>query len=149
MRALVKDPVRGYIYDRYGKLIVDVGPSYSVTIVPAEFEKRNTGMLSSILQMDQRTLEDRIARARTSSPFLPARIKRDVDMKTLSAIEEHLTLLRGVSYQIESKRVYPTSAHASHLLGYRREISDAQLSDGDEVPQTRGSCRCRRARSTL
>lgn len=132
VRALVQDPVRGYIYDRNGKLIADVGPSYAVTIVPAEFEKRNMGMLASILRMDQQTLEDRIARARTYSPFLPARIKRDVDMKTLAAIEEHLTRLRGVSYQIESKRVYPTRAHASHLLGYRREISDAQLSEGNE-----------------
>ena len=129
VRALVKDPVRGYIYDRYGKLIADVGPSYSVTLVPAEFEKRNIPLLSSILQMETQALEDRIARARIYSPYLPARIKRDVDMKTLAAIEEHMTTLRGVSFQVESKRVYPTTARASHLLGYRREISDAQLSD--------------------
>jgi penicillin-binding protein 2 len=37
-----------------------------------------------------------------------------------------------VSFQVESKRVYPTTAHASHLLGYRREISDVQLSDATE-----------------
>jgi penicillin-binding protein 2 len=128
VRALTKDPVRGYMYDRYGRLFVDVGPSYSVTLVPAEFEKQNIGLLSSILQMEPKVLEDRIARARTYSPFLPARIKRDVDMKTLAAIEEHLSVLTGVSYQVESKRVYPTLARASHLLGYRREISDAQLS---------------------
>ena len=132
VRALVKDPVRGYIYDRYGKLIVDVGPSYSVTLVPAEFEKRNIPLLSSILQMEPQVLDDRIARARLYSPYLPARIKRDVDMKTLAAIEERLTTLRGVSFQVESKRVYPTPAHASHLLGYRREISDAQLSDATD-----------------
>jgi penicillin-binding protein 2 len=48
-------------------------------------------------------------------------------MKTLAAIEEHLPVLTGVSYQVESKRIYPTLARASHLLGYRREISDAQL----------------------
>jgi penicillin-binding protein 2 len=132
VRALVKDPVRGYIYDRYGKLIVDVGPSYSVTLVPAEFEKRNIPLLSSILQMEPQALDDRIARARIYSPYLPARIKRDVDMKTLAAIEEHMTTLRGVSFQVESKRVYPTPAHASHLLGYRREISDVQLSDATD-----------------
>ena len=132
VRALVKDPVRGYIYDRNGKLIVDVGPSYSVTLVPAEFEKRNIPLLSSILQMDPQTLEERINRARVYSPFLPARMKRDVDMKTLAAIEEHMTTLRGVSFQVESKRVYPTTAHASHLLGYRREISDAQLTEATE-----------------
>ncbi|MCX6132502.1 MAG: penicillin-binding protein 2 [Ignavibacteriales bacterium] len=132
VRGLVKDPVRGYIYDRNGKLIVDVGPAYSVTLVPAEFEKRNIPLLSSILQMEPQTLEERIARARAYSPFIPARIKRDIDMKTLAAIEEHLTTLRGVSFQVESKRVYPTGAYASHLLGYRREISDAQLSDAGE-----------------
>jgi penicillin-binding protein 2 len=132
VRALVKDPVRGYIFDRFGKLIVDVGPSYSVTLVPAEFEKRNIPLLSSILQMEPQALEDRIARARVYSPYLPARIKRDVEMRTLAAIEEHMTTLRGVSFQVESKRVYPTTAHASHLLGYRREISDIQLSDAND-----------------
>jgi len=129
VRALIKDPVRGYIYDRYGRLLVDVGPSYSITLVPAEFEKRNARLLSSILQLDSSSLEDRINRARTYSPFLPARIKRDVDMKTLAAIEENLPTLRGITYQIESKRVYPTAARAPHLFGYRREISDAQLTD--------------------
>jgi penicillin-binding protein 2 len=132
VRALVKDPVRGYIYDRYGKLIVDVGPSYSITLVPAEFEKKNIPLLSSILRIDPQTLEDRINRARVYSPFLPARIMRDVEMKTLAAIEEHLTTLHGVSFQVESKRVYPTTARASHLLGYRREISDAQLTETTE-----------------
>jgi penicillin-binding protein 2 len=128
VRALTKDPVRGYIYDRYGKLLVDVGPSYSVTLVPAEFERQNLERLSSILQLEPKALEDRITRARAYSPFLPARIKRDIDMKTLAAIEEQLPMLAGVSYQVESKRVYPTLARASHLFGYRREISDAQLS---------------------
>jgi penicillin-binding protein 2 len=132
VRALIKDPVRGYIYDRYGRLLVDVGPSYSVTLVPAEFEKRNAKLLSSILQVDSSALEDRINRARAYSPFLPARIKRDVDMRTLAAIEENLPILRGISFQVESKRMYPTAARAPHLFGYRREISDAQLTDFGE-----------------
>lgn len=127
IRALVKDPIRGYIYDRNGRLVVDVGPSYSVTLVPIEFEKRNQNLLASLLQMDSQTVDERVARARSYSPFLPSRIKRDVDIKTLSAIEEHLPVLHGVSYQIESKRMYPTKARAPHLLGYSREISDAQL----------------------
>lgn len=132
VRALIKDPVRGYIYDRYGRLLVDVGPSYSITLVPSEFEKRNARLLSSILQVDSSSLDDRIKRALAYSPFLPARIKRDVDMKTLAAIEENLPTLRGISYQVESKRVYPTAARAPHLFGYRREISDAQLTDAGD-----------------
>jgi penicillin-binding protein 2 len=133
VRALIKDPVRGYMYDRNGLLLVDVGPSYSVTLVPAEFEKRNAKTLASILQMDSTTLDERVARARAYSPYQPARMKRDIDMRTLSAIEENLPILQGISYQVESKRMYPTSARGPHLFGYRREISDAQLTDAGEL----------------
>jgi penicillin-binding protein 2 len=127
IRALVQDPIRGYMFDRNGHLVVDVGPSYAITLVPIDFDTNNIDLLSSLLQIDPATLRDRIARARAFSPFLPSRIKRDADTRMLAAIEEHLTSLRGISYQIESKRVYRTKAHASHLLGYRREISDVQL----------------------
>ncbi len=132
VRAIVQDPIRGYMFDRNGQLVVDVGPSYAITLVPVDFDMKNLDLLSALLQIDPATLKDRIARARAYSPFLPSRIKRDVDTRTLAAIEEHLTNLRGISYQIESKRVYRTKAHASHLLGYRREISDAQLAQAGE-----------------
>ena len=132
VRALIREPIRGYMFDRNGKLIVDVGPSYSITLAPFEFDKATFPMLSSLLKIDSLTLEERIARARTYSPFLPSRIRRDVDIRTLALIEEHLPVLRGISYEIESKRVYPTAVHASHLFGYRREISDAQLAQLSE-----------------
>ncbi len=132
VRPLIREPIRGYMFDRNGKLIVDVGPSYSITLAPFEFDKATFPMLSSLLKIDSLTLEERIARARTYSPFLPSRIRRDVDIRTLALIEEHLPVLRGISYEIESKRVYPTAVHASHLFGYRREISDAQLAQLSE-----------------
>jgi penicillin-binding protein 2 len=132
VRALIREPIRGYMFDRNGKLIVDVGPSYSITLAPFEFDKATFPMLSSLLKIDSLTLEERITRARTYSPFLPSRIRRDVDIRTLALIEEHLPVLRGISYEIESKRVYPTAVHASHLFGYRREISDAQLAQLSE-----------------
>ncbi|MEX2088777.1 MAG: hypothetical protein WEB62_03360, partial [Bacteroidota bacterium] len=54
IRALIKEPIRGYIYDRTGKLVVDVGPSYTVMIVPSEFDKRTMPLLSSLLEMEPR-----------------------------------------------------------------------------------------------
>lgn len=132
IRALIKEPIRGYIYDRSGKLVVDVGPSYTVMIVPAEFDKRTMPLLSSLLDMEPRAIEERIARARAYSPYLPSRLKRDIGFESLAALEEHLPLLSGISYQVESKRSYPTNALAPHLLGYSREISDAQLSNVGE-----------------
>ncbi|MBF8247521.1 MAG: Cell division protein, partial [Bacteroidetes bacterium] len=49
-----------------------------------------------------------------------------------SAIEEHLFKLPGVSYEVESKRYYPTTARAPHLFGYCKEITDAQLTKTGE-----------------
>lgn len=128
LRSLVKEPIRGYIYDRNGNLLVDVGPSYTLMITPAEFDEKTLPRLASILAMDPERIEERIDRGRMYSRFSPTRVKRDIDFKTLSAIEESIYLLPGVSYQVESKRYYPTHARASHLLGYCKEISDAQLS---------------------
>lgn len=127
LRSIVREPIRGYVFDRNGKLFVDVGPSYSVTVTPAEFNARSLPLLSSILKTDTAAILERIEKGRSHSRFSPTRVKRDIDFKTLSALEEHLYLLPGVGYQVDSKRYYPTGAQASHILGYCKEISDAQL----------------------
>jgi penicillin-binding protein 2 len=126
-RTIVQEPVRGYIYDRNGRLVVDDGPSYSITVIPASFDTSDLQMLSSILQMDPTTVMERITRGKIQARFNPVRIKRDVDFQTLAAIEEHLYLMHGVGCETDSKRIYPDGARAPHLLGYCKEITDAQL----------------------
>jgi len=127
LRAIARDPIRGYIFDRRGALVVDVGPSYSVTVTPEEFNEHSLPLLSSLLALDDQVIRERIEKGRVYSRFSPTRIKRDINFTALSALEEHLYLLPGVGYQIDSKRYYPTGASATHLLGYCKEISDAQL----------------------
>jgi penicillin-binding protein 2 len=127
VRAILDEPVRGYMYDRNGKLVVDVGPAYSITVLPASFDTANSPLLSSVLDVDKQALQERIVRGKTFSRFMPVRIKRDVDFPMLSAVEENLYLLPGINYDVESKRLYLPEVRASHLLGYCKEISDAQL----------------------
>jgi penicillin-binding protein 2 len=127
VRSVEKTPLRGYMFDRHGVLMVDVGPFYTVTVTPAEFNPANIRPLASILRLDPEVVRERIAKGQSYSRFAPARILRDVDFRTVSAVEERLYLLPGVGFQIESKRAYPTPARASHLLGYCREVTDAQL----------------------
>jgi len=127
VRPVPRDAVRGYMYDRNGKLIVDVGPLYSVTITPFEFDTSCVPALCKLLQVDRSYIAERLKRGREYNPYIPVRIKRDVDFQTLSLIEEYSYLLPGVSYEIETKRVYHEGITGSHLLGYCKEISDAQL----------------------
>jgi penicillin-binding protein 2 len=133
VRAVVREPVRGYMLDRNGRLVVDVGPAYFVTVTPSAFQPQNLETLANILRMPPKELADRIAQGRAHSRFLPARVKRDIDFKTLAELEERLFLLPGVDYQVESKRTYPSFLRSIHLFGYVREISDIQLSRSGEI----------------
>jgi penicillin-binding protein 2 len=136
VRTIVKEPVRGFIFDRNGRLVVDVGPAYSVTVTPATFDSTTLSFLSSLLQMEPSVIQEHINRGRIYSRFSPVRIKRDVDFKTLAAVEENLYHLPGVAYEVDSKRIYPFNVRAPHLLGYCKEITDAQLAKvGSEYQQ--------------
>ncbi len=133
VRAIVKEPLRGHMFDRNGALIVDVGPSYTITVTPAVFEMDKVERLAALLQISPKEVADKIAKGRAYSRFTPTRIKRDVDYRTLAAIEEKLFSLPGVNYQVESKRAYTTKMRAPHLLGYVKEISDVQLARSSDV----------------
>ena len=131
VRPAVKEPIRGYMFDRNKRLIVDSRASYSVTVTPSEFKENLVPLLSSVLEVDSELIKDRIRRGRLYSIFAPTRIKRDVDFKTLAFIEENRDRLSGVGYHVETRRSYPTEVQASHLLGYAREISEQQLGKSD------------------
>jgi penicillin-binding protein 2 len=127
IRQVMKDPVRGYIFDRNGRMLVDNRPSYSVMLTPMDFNMKNIPLLAQILDMPPDVLADKIKKAREYSVFTPTRLKRDVDFKTLSTLEEYKSSFPGVQIQIDSKRFYDSPAHATHLLGYAKEISESQL----------------------
>jgi len=127
IRTIPREPVRGYMYDRTAKLVVDNRPAFTVTVMPFEFDTSRIPHLATLLQLDPAFIRDRLKKGSAYSRFVPVKIKRDVDFRTLSALEEHRERLPGVDYQIESKRFYTTRAVASHILGYAKEISESQL----------------------
>jgi len=127
IRTIPKEPVRGYIFDRNGTLVVDNRPAFTVTIMPFEFDKSTIDYLSRLLSLDPEFIRERLRKGEAYSRFAPVKIKRDIDFKTLAALEENRDRLPGVDYQVESKRWYTTRALASHTLGYTKEISESQM----------------------
>lgn len=132
IRTIPHDAVRGYMFDRNGRLVVDNRPSYTVTITPAEFDPNTIDDLSSILHLDREFILERVKKGREHNRFTPTKVKRDVDFATLSYIEENRSRFPGVNFEVESKRYYPTNAKAPHLFGYTKEISERQLADMGE-----------------
>jgi len=129
VRPIPREPIRGYVYDRNGTLIIDNRPSYTVTVTPSEFDPNTVDALTSLLHLDRAFIIDRVKKGKEHNRFAPVRIKRDIDFQTLSVIEENRDRFPGVDYEIETKRYYPTTANAPHLFGYTKEISERQLAD--------------------
>lgn len=138
VRYIPKEPIRGYMYDRKGRLVVDNRPSFTVTVMPYEFNDGSLPYLASLLKLDPSDVRERINAGAKYSKFVPVRIKRDVDTRTIAALEENRERLPGVDYQIESMRMYASRAFASHILGYTKEVSETQLKQLDPEQYAQG-----------
>lgn len=132
VRPIAHEPIRGYIFDRNGKVIVDNRPAYTMTVTPSEFRSEAASFLASALRIDPVFIIDRVKRGIRYNRFAPTKIKRDIDFATLSLIEENRDKLPGVDYQIETKRFFATKAKLTHLMGYTKEISERLLAQTSE-----------------
>jgi len=136
IRVEVLTAPRGEIRDRKGRLLADCVPSFTVTLDPFDkaYARAPARMdstlraLGPILGADPAELRDKIQRERKIS-FLPIRLKRNVDIKTVAFVSEHRDRLPGVQVESEPLRRYPLGLIGSHLLGYVGEISDKELAD--------------------
>jgi penicillin-binding protein 2 len=128
----IKAP-RGVILDKDSQVIVQNRPSYSVYLVPHDVPDIDaaSALLAEMLKMDETYLKEIIA-AGWKGRFQPIRLKRDVDFKTISVLEEHSLDVPGLVFQVEPTRLYPDSGYGSHLYGYVGEVSENELEAGKE-----------------
>lgn len=123
VKTIITTPARGLIFDRNNKLLVDNKPAYSVMITKKEFDTNNIGMVSGLIGMDPQMLRDELKKIEGTNRFIPTRIMRDVDFRVVSFIEENREILKGVDYNVDPIRLYPTDFKGSHTIGYTKEIS--------------------------
>ncbi len=128
IRDVIVDAPRGLILDRSGIVLVDNRPTYSISVIPYEFlrSKGTSRLLALILNIDEKVLVKKVKKKKIGN-FSPVRVKRNVDFKTVSDIEENLFDLVGVYYHIDSKRFYPSEVKAPHLFGYLGEITSDEI----------------------
>jgi len=134
IRMDIVNPARGLILDRYGEILVENQPIYSITITPSKFDRKKIGLLSTILQIDSQLILERVNEAQDYSWHRPSRLFTEVPFEIFSVVEENLWRLPGIGHQIESKRNYPKELSASHILGYLRE---ADPEDYEEIVELR------------
>lgn len=129
IKAVEETPLRGVFYDRNGRLLVENTPTYTVQIIPADYDTSNNNFLENILSIEKGTIKNLLFKNRQYSKFVPLKVKRGVSFESIAWIEENFEKLPGVKYIIEMQRGYLDSIMASHLYGYTKEISPKQLKE--------------------
>lgn len=130
IRLIPKQPERGKILDRKGRILAGSRLSHSVFLWPLARKKAEwqttLKRLAQVLNIPEADVKRRLEQAGYNSPFL-VRIARGISPAQVTALAEYGSEMAGVQVDAEAVRYYPNGDLASHVLGYTGELSDKEL----------------------
>lgn len=130
IRLIPKQPERGTIRDRKGKVLAVSRLSHSVYLWPLAQKKAEWNQtfkrLAQLLNIPESYLQKRIEQAGYNSPYL-IRVMRSISPAQVTVLSEYASELEGVQVEPEAVRYYPNGDLAAHVLGYTGEMSDQDL----------------------
>lgn len=130
IRMIPKQPERGNIFDRNGKLLATTHYPRSVYLWPMAHTKPSWSVvgprLSRILDIPQEEMERKLEEAGANSSSL-IRIARNLNDAQITALKEYQYELPEVEINTEAVRYYPHGKELAHILGYTRELTAEQL----------------------
>jgi penicillin-binding protein 2 len=128
LRALPLPAPRGIIYDRYGNIIAENLPGYSVSIAPVNTDSLKSSLkhLATVISLSQDQMDAAVRRFRRD-PNRPTLIMSDASMSVVSVLEEHRINFPRLIIQSVPKRFYPDGPAVASFVGYTGEITDADL----------------------
>ncbi|MEH2386935.1 MAG: penicillin-binding protein 2 [Nostoc sp.] len=132
IRMILKQPERGSIFDRNGKLLASTRYASSVYLWPMAHTKPSWSVvgprLTQILNVSQDEMEKKLEQAGTNSSSL-IRVARDLNEAQITALKEYKNELPEVEINTDAVRYYPHGEQLAHVLGYTRELTADQLKD--------------------
>ncbi len=127
IKAIEQIPLRGVFFDRNMNIVVDNVPAYTIRITPALYNSKLDSLIETVIGEKPGYIKRILKANRIYSRFIPIRIKRGIDFKAVSWLEENAENLPGVDYIVEMQRDYPAGIRGSHIFGYTKEISPKLL----------------------
>ncbi len=130
IRLIPKQPERGKVLDRKGRILAGSRLSHAVFLWPLARKKSEwpdtLSGLAKILKVPEASIQRRLEQAGYNSPSL-IRIARGISPAQITALQEHSGELEGVEVDAEAVRYYPNGDLAAHVLGYTGELTDEEL----------------------
>jgi penicillin-binding protein 2 len=127
IRTLPVPAPRGTIYDRYGEIVADNVPGYSVTILPGPADSVRSTLRRMAEHMN--LSEERIAQVLETLRAYGREVvvDADADFEVVSALEERRADFPGVYVEMRPRRRYLLGDAAGHVTGYVGEITAEEL----------------------
>lgn len=120
---------RGKILDRYGRVIVDNYPSFSILLLrddPVQI-KKDLPQITSGLNVTAEDLNQQLLEARDEPKFQPIIVKPEATDADLAFVESHRADLPELELMMVQRRKYPPNDFLAHVIGYVGEVSPEQL----------------------
>ncbi len=127
IKAIEETPLRGVFYDRNMNVVVDNIPAYTLRITPVDYDTSLNKIIEAEIGEKPGYINKILKENKVFSKFIPVRIKRGIDFKVVSWLEENSEHLPGVDYIVEMQRGYPAGIRGSHMFGYTKEITPKLL----------------------
>lgn len=127
IRQITAQAPRGNMYDRNGALLVTNRPSFAISIIPAEYsnEYNMTRMLAQIIGIEPEQIEKMLKDAE-EFPYIPIRVKRDIDPMLQAKIQERKDELPGVMIEAVPVRQYLYKELAANVIGFVGSINEEE-----------------------
>ena len=120
-------PERGYIYDRYGKLLVANQASYDIMVIPREIkDDLNITEFCTLLNITKEDYEKRIAKAKVYSPRLPSVFLPQLNKSEFAAFQEKIRKFDGFYFQKRSLRDYEVD-YGANIFGFITQVTEKQI----------------------
>lgn len=116
-------PERGYIYDRYGKLLVANQPSYDIMVIPKDIKELDTTEFCSLLNITKEDFLKKIAKAKVYSPRLPSVFLPQLNKLEYAAFQEKQRKFQGFYIQKRSLRDYQVN-YGANVFGFITQVND-------------------------
>jgi penicillin-binding protein 2 len=121
--------LRGLVFDRHLRPLVDTKPSFDAVVVPED----SPDVAATITRLEKLIGPNNMAKKIDDADdegrpeFEPVVVEERMDWSQVVALETHQLELPGVSLQVTPRRHYLYDSLAAHLLGYVGEVTVKDL----------------------
>ncbi|MCD0473438.1 penicillin-binding protein 2 [Flavobacterium sp. EDS] len=116
-------PERGYIYDRYGKLLVANQASYDIMVIPREIKNIDTLEFCELLNVTKEDFIKKIEKAKVYSPRLPSVFLAQLNKSEFAAFQEKMRKFEGFYFQKRSLRDYEVD-YGANIFGGITQVNE-------------------------